>query len=81
VVFSFWSVPRLLSEEEEVQSGSMFLGMFELCLGLYPQGTNIVGTGNDTPEVPEILSAWGYSWATLSPGVINTEKSNAGEGQ
>jgi hypothetical protein len=28
-------------------------------------------TGNGTPELP---SAWGYSWATLSPGVINTER-------
>jgi hypothetical protein len=33
-----------------------------------------VGTGNGTPEVPELPSAWGYSWATLSPGVINTER-------
>jgi hypothetical protein len=43
-----------------------------------PQGPTRVGTGNGTPELP---SAWGYSWATLSPGVINTERSNAGEGQ
>jgi hypothetical protein len=33
------------------------------------------------PKVPELPSAWGYSWATLYPGVINTERSNAGEGQ
>jgi hypothetical protein len=46
-----------------------------------PQGPTIVGTGNGTPEVPELPSAWGYSWAILSPGVINTERSNAGEGQ
>jgi hypothetical protein len=39
-----------------------------------PQGPTTVGTGNDTPEVPELPSAWGYSWATLSPGVINTER-------
>jgi hypothetical protein len=39
-----------------------------------PQGPKIVGTGNGTPEVPELPSAWGYSWATLSPGVINTER-------
>jgi hypothetical protein len=39
------------------------------------------GTGNGTPEVSELPSAWGYSWATLSPGVINTERYNAGEGQ
>jgi hypothetical protein len=39
-----------------------------------PQGPTIVGTGNCTPEVPELPSAWGYSWATLSPGVINTER-------
>jgi hypothetical protein len=35
------------------------------------QGPTIVGTGNGTPELP---SAWGYSWATLFPGVINTER-------
>jgi hypothetical protein len=35
-----------------------------------PQGPTTVGTGSGTPEVP---SARGYSWATLSPGVINTE--------
>jgi hypothetical protein len=40
----------------------------------YPQGSTIVGTGNGTPEVPELPSAWGYSWATLSLGVINTER-------
>jgi hypothetical protein len=39
-----------------------------------PQGPTIVGTGNGTPEVPELPSAWGYSWETLSPGVINTER-------
>jgi hypothetical protein len=33
-----------------------------------PQVPTIVGTGNGTPEVPELLSAWGYSWATLSGG-------------
>jgi hypothetical protein len=38
-----------------------------------------VGTGNGTPEVPELPSAWGYSWETLSPVVINTERSNAGD--
>jgi hypothetical protein len=40
----------------------------------YPQGPTIVGTGNGTPEVSELPSAWGFSWATLSPGVINTER-------
>jgi hypothetical protein len=39
-----------------------------------PHGHTIVGTGNGTPEVPELPSAWGYIWATLSPGVINTER-------
>jgi hypothetical protein len=39
-----------------------------------PQGPTRVGTGNGTPEVPELPSAWGYSWATLSPGVTNTER-------
>jgi hypothetical protein len=43
------------------------------------QGPTLVGTGNGTPEVPELPNAWGYSWATLSPGVINTERQNAGE--
>jgi hypothetical protein len=37
------------------------------------QGPTIVGTGSGTPEVPELPSAREYSWATLSPGVINTE--------
>jgi hypothetical protein len=40
----------------------------------YPQGPTIVGTGNGTPEVPELPSARGYSWANLSLGVINTER-------
>jgi hypothetical protein len=39
-----------------------------------PQGPTTVGTRNGTPKVPGIPSAWGYSWATLSPGVINTER-------
>jgi hypothetical protein len=26
-----------------------------------PSGPTIVGTGNGTPEVPELPSAWGYS--------------------
>jgi hypothetical protein len=38
-----------------------------------PQGPTIVGTGSGTPEVPEIPNARRYSWATLSPGVINAE--------
>jgi hypothetical protein len=38
-----------------------------------PQGPTIVGTESGTPEVPELPSARGYSWATLSPGVTNTE--------
>jgi hypothetical protein len=50
-------------------------------LTVTPQGPTIVGTGNGTPEVPELPSAWGYSWSTLSPGVINTKRQNAGEGQ
>jgi hypothetical protein len=32
-----------------------------------------VGTGNGDPEVPELPSVQGYSWATLCPGDINTE--------
>jgi hypothetical protein len=40
----------------------------------YPQGPIKVGTGNCTPEVPELPSAWRYSWATRSPGVTNTER-------
>jgi hypothetical protein len=40
---------------------------------LSPQGPTTVGTGSGTPEVPEQPSTRGYSWATLSPGVINTE--------
>jgi hypothetical protein len=41
--------------------------------GYTPQGPTTVGTGSGIPEVPELPSARGYSWATLSPGVINTE--------
>jgi hypothetical protein len=32
-----------------------------------------VGTGNGDPEVPELPSVRGYTWAFLSPGDINTE--------
>jgi hypothetical protein len=46
-----------------------------------PQGPTIVSMGNGTPELTELSSAWGYRWATFSPGVINTERSNADEGQ
>jgi hypothetical protein len=42
-------------------------------LTISPQGPTIVGTGSGTPEVPELPSARGYSWTTLSRGVINTE--------
>jgi hypothetical protein len=42
-------------------------------MGRSPQGLTVVGTGSGTPEVPELPSAQGKSWATLSPGVINTE--------
>jgi hypothetical protein len=41
-----------------------------------PQGPTIVCTGSGTPEVPEVPelpSARGYSWATMSPGIIHTE--------
>jgi hypothetical protein len=38
-----------------------------------PQGPTIVCTGSGTPEAPELPSARGCSWATLSPGIINTE--------
>jgi hypothetical protein len=39
----------------------------------YPQKPTMVGTGSGTPEVPKLPSARGWSCATLSPGVINTE--------
>jgi hypothetical protein len=28
--------------------------------------------GSDTPEVPELPSAWGYNWATPHQGEINS---------
>jgi hypothetical protein len=31
-----------------------------------------VGTGSVAPEVPELPSAWGYSWATRPNGDINS---------
>jgi hypothetical protein len=37
------------------------------------QGPTQVGTGNGDPEVPELPSVQGYSWATLPPGDINSE--------
>jgi hypothetical protein len=43
------------------------------CMNDDPSGAHIVGTGNGNPEVPELPSVQGYSWATLSPGDINTE--------
>jgi hypothetical protein len=36
------------------------------------QGLIFVSTGSGTPEVPKLPSAWGYNWATLPPGDINT---------
>jgi hypothetical protein len=43
-------------------------------LGVYetPQGPTFVGTGSDTPEVPESPSAWEYNWATRPQGDINS---------
>jgi hypothetical protein len=33
-----------------------------------------VGKGNSVPEITELPSVWGYSWATLSHGGgVNTE--------
>jgi hypothetical protein len=61
-VFSLESVPKTLYH------GKIVL------IARYPQGPTIVGTGNGTLEVPELPSAWGYSWVTLSPGVINTDR-------
>jgi hypothetical protein len=31
-----------------------------------------VGTGSGAPEVPELPTAWGYNWATLPQGDINS---------
>jgi hypothetical protein len=42
--------------------------------GLFHKGATIVGLVNGTLVVPELPTAWGYSWATLSLGVINTER-------
>jgi hypothetical protein len=36
--------------------------------GAFPQEPTFAGTGNGTPEVPELPSAWGYNWATQPPG-------------
>jgi hypothetical protein len=49
----------LISRDNEVESGLE---------PVTPQGPTIAGTGNGTPEVPELPSAWGYTWATLSSG-------------
>jgi hypothetical protein len=67
-------------------SGGVFFGVRPVAVinkikHATPQCPTIMGTGNGTPEVPELPSAWGYSWPNLSPGVINTDRSNAGEGQ
>jgi hypothetical protein len=32
-----------------------------------------VGTGNGDPEVPELPSVRGYTWAALSTGAVNSE--------
>jgi hypothetical protein len=39
-----------------------------------------VGTGNGDPKVPELPSVRGYSWATLTPGGINTRPGLTGWG-
>jgi hypothetical protein len=42
--------------------------------GLNPfRGPELSGYDNGDPEVPELPSVRGYSWATVSPGDINTE--------
>jgi hypothetical protein len=48
-------------------------GYIDLLTSGYIDLPTIVGTGSGTPEVPELPSARGYGWTTLSPGVINTE--------
>jgi hypothetical protein len=51
-----------------------FLDIFSKSIvSLVPQGPTKVGTGNGDPEVPELPSVQGYSWATLYPGGVNTE--------
>jgi hypothetical protein len=39
---------------------------------LSPQGPTFVGTGSGAPEIPELPSAWGYTWATWPQGDINS---------
>jgi hypothetical protein len=53
---------------DEAHEHFIFIYLF-----IYPSGAHSSGYGSGTPEVPELPSAQGYSWATLSPGVINTE--------
>jgi hypothetical protein len=59
----------------EIGSGAMIYIPTFIRIGTgTPSGAQNSGYGEWHPEVPELPSAWGYSWATLSPGVINTER-------
>jgi hypothetical protein len=81
-MFSMWSDPSLLPNNGKAafSTGSVLRQQWGqpcfLC-GLFP-GYILVSCSQEVPELP---SAWGYSLATLSPGVINTERMNAGEDQ
>jgi hypothetical protein len=66
-VSSLWSGPRLFISDNEAPEGTCSSAELKQ-RSRSPQGPTIVGTGNGTPEVPELPSAWGYSWATLSGG-------------
>jgi hypothetical protein len=80
-MFSMWSNPDLHATVEGTvvlfmvcsrgNNGLMRQEVFSLWSvhGLYSSDVSY-----STPEVPELPSAWGYSWATLSAGVINTER-------
>jgi hypothetical protein len=56
--FSLGSVLGPLLGNDIYIKSSLFLGSV---LERPPQGPTVVGTGNGTPEVPELPSAWGYS--------------------
>ncbi|KAJ4434120.1 hypothetical protein ANN_16440 [Periplaneta americana] len=70
----YFSLLSLFSKLYIVDIDSCYIFAFIQCRPIKtPQGRTVMGTGSGYPEVPELPSAWVYSWATLPPGDINME--------
>jgi hypothetical protein len=70
VVFS--NRPQTIENNEVAISNTSHEALKKVVRSMVPSRAYIVGTGSGAPEVPELPSAWGYSWATRRQGDINS---------